>query len=310
MNLRHFENKARQFWWVVHVEAWQRSGMTRTEYCRVHRLTKDTLDRWLKYFAGNDAARKHAEYQAELRRQKRQEARAKRQKRRARLRFAVSTDVRNRAVQAYWTMHVEAINWSGMGVREYAAALHLSPTSLRTWRDRLDEGEVEIDWRMHLHPSVRPVVSTSASGTPPESSLTAASKDGPGAPRQPARRFFNDTEKHAIALETDQPGVSVSQVARKHGIVTGLLFRWRVQFGVAQKKRAKLAPVALTDGTPAALLLRDLVQPPDGMTAIDLPDGRRVFAPAGSEPAFSWRSRSWAAWVTATLERLLKELRT
>lgn len=284
MNLRHFENKARQSYWVVHVEAWQRSGLTRTEYCRVHRLTKDTLDRWLKYFAGNDAARKQAEYQAELRRQKRLEERAKRQKRRARLRFAVSTDVRNRAVQAFWAMHVEAMNWSGMGVREYAAALQLSPYSLRRWRDRLDEGEVEIDWRAHLHPSARPVVSTSASGTPPESSLTAPPSDDPAPSRQPARRFFSDAEKHAIALESDQPGVSVSQVARRHGIVTGMLFRWRVQFGVAQKKRAKLVPVALTDGTPAALLLREFVQPPDGMTAIDLPDGRRVFAPAGSDP--------------------------
>lgn len=225
MNLRHFENKARQSFWVVHVEAWRRSGLTRTEYCRVHRLTKDTLDRWLKYFAGNEAARKHAEYQAELRRQKRLEARAKRQKMRARRRFAVRTDVRNRAVQAFWAMHVEAMNWSGMGIREYAAALHLSPTSLRTWRDRLDEGEVEIDWRAHLHPSARPVVGTSASGTPPESSLTASSKDDPGARR----------------------------------------------------------PVALMDDTPAARLLRNLVQPPNGMTAIDLPDGQRVFAPAGSD---------------------------
>ncbi|MFC3323578.1 IS66-like element accessory protein TnpA [Mesorhizobium cantuariense] len=284
MNLRYFENKARQSWWVVHVEAWQRSGMTRTEYCRVHRLTKDTLDRWLKYFAGNEAARKHAEYQAELRRQKRLEERAKRQKKWARLRFSVTTDVRNRAVQAYWAMHVEAMNWSGMGVREYAAALHLSPTSLRIWRDRLDEGEVEIDWRAHLHPSARPAVSTSANGTPPESSLTASSNDDPGTPRQPARRFFSDAEKHAIALESDRPGVSVSQVARKHGIVTGLLFRWRAQFGVAQKKRAKLAAVAMGDDTAAVRLLQSLVQPPDGMTAIDLPDGRRVFAPAGSDP--------------------------
>jgi transposase-like protein len=81
--------------------------------------------------------------------------------------------------------------------------------------------------------------------------LTGPPSGDPGARRQPARRFFSD----AIALESDQPGLSVSHVARKHGIVTGMLFRWRVQFGVAQKKRAKLAPVALTDGTPAALLL-------------------------------------------------------
>ncbi|WP_246673689.1 hypothetical protein [Mesorhizobium sp. B2-3-13] len=44
---------------------------------------------------------------------------------------------------------------------------------------------------------------------------------------------------------------------------------------MAQKKRAKLASVALINGTPAALLLRDLVQQPEGW---------RVFAPAGSDP--------------------------
>ncbi|GLK83788.1 hypothetical protein [Ancylobacter defluvii] len=53
-------------------------------------------------------------------------------------------------------MHVEAMKWSGMGVREYAAALQLSPTFLRIWRDRLDQGEVAIDWRVpHLHRSAR-----------------------------------------------------------------------------------------------------------------------------------------------------------
>jgi hypothetical protein len=36
---------------------------------------------------------------------------------------------------------------------------------------------------------------------------------------------------------------------------------------------------------PALAALRDLVRPPDGMTTIELEDGRRVFAPAGSSPA-------------------------
>ncbi|MGX5806090.1 hypothetical protein ACWGS9_33590 [Bradyrhizobium sp. Arg314] len=38
------------------------------------------------------------------------------------------------------------------------------------------------------------------------------------------------------------------------------------------------------DDTAAVRLLQSLVQPPTGMTAIDLPDGRRVFAPTGSDP--------------------------
>ncbi|MER8855631.1 hypothetical protein NKH94_29305 [Mesorhizobium australicum] len=151
-------NEKRQSYWVVHVEAWRRSGLTRTEYCRVHRLTKDTLDRRLKYFASNDAARKHAEYQAELRRQRRLEERAKRQKKRARL-LCGEHGCAQPCCPGVLGDACRGDELERHGHPEYAAALHLSPTSLRTGRDRLDEGEVEIDWRAHLQPSVRPVVS-------------------------------------------------------------------------------------------------------------------------------------------------------
>ena len=284
MNLKHFQNKARQSFWLVHMEAWRRSGLARTAYCRHQRFNRRTFDRWMNFLLGKETASKHTKYLGELRREQRREKREKGLKRRNQNRYGVSTDVRDRALQAFWAMHVEAMNWSGMGVREYAAAMYLSATSLRIWRDRFADGEVEIDWRAHLHPSARPVASTSAKESPPEMSLTNPSKDDPGAAKRSNRRIFTDEQKHAIALETEQPGVTVSAIARKHGIVTGLLFRWRVQFGLTQKKRATLAPVVLADGTPATLFLRDLVRPPDGMTTVDLVDGRRVFAPVGSDP--------------------------
>jgi hypothetical protein len=284
VNLRHFENKAHQSWWLIHIEAWRQSGLGRTKYYRQHGLTTTTFDRWLNYVAGKEAARKHAEYQAGLRRQQRREAQEKRRKRRARLRFGVSTDVRNRAVQAFWAMHVEAMNWSGMSMREYAAALHLSPTSLRKWRDRLDDGEVDIDWRAHLNPSARPVAGTSANRTPRETGLTAPPerRRSGAASATPATLLHRRTEaRHSPG---ERPGRRQRLAGRAQArIVTDLLFRWRVQFGVVQRKRAKLAPVALIDA-PTTLLLRDLVQPSDGMTAIDLPDGRRVLAPAGIDP--------------------------
>jgi transposase-like protein len=170
-----------------------------------------------------------------------------------------------------------------MGVREYAAALQLSPYALRKWRDRLEQVEEEIDWRAHLRPSAGAVVSASARNAPPESSLTDPRKDIPSSPPRPNRRVFSDEQKLAIALETEQPGVSVSAVAQMHGIVTGLLFRWCSQFGLAPKKRAQLALVALPDSTAAVRLLQNLVQPPDGMATVELRDGRRVFAPIGSD---------------------------
>lgn len=80
----------------------------------------------------------------------------------------------------------------------------------------------------------------------------------------------------------------MAEVCRRHGIVTSMVFRWRVQVGVAGKKAAKLATVALAGGgiggSSAPAVLHDLLQAPDGMTPVQLSDGRRVFAHEGSDP--------------------------
>lgn len=89
--------------------------------------------------------------------------------------------------------------------------------------------------------------------------------------------------------ETEKPGVSVAQVCRRYGIATSMLFRWRAQLGLTARKALQLVTVAVADGAtnelPALAALRELVRPSDGMIAIGLEDGRRVFAPAGSNPA-------------------------
>ncbi len=102
------------------------------------------------------------------------------------------------------------------------------------------------------------------------------------------RRRFSNKQKRAIVQQTEKPGVSVAQVCRRHGVVTSMVFRWRVEFGLTARKAPQLATVTLADGAanePAALAaLHDLVKPPDGMMAVELEDGQRVFAPAGSSP--------------------------
>jgi hypothetical protein len=289
---KHFQNPARRAWWSIHVEAWQRSGVSRKAYCRRQRLDEGTFARWLNALAGEESARKLTEYQAELRREERRQQRAKDGKRRQRRRYSVSTDTRSRAVQAFWAMHVEAMNWSGMSVRDYdAAALLLSPTSLRKWRDRLDDGELQIDWRAHLHPSARPIsTSASASAREPqvENSLTAA----PDANPKQTRRSFTAEEKRAMVLETVRSGATVSSVAWRHGIVTSMLFRWRAELGFGKGKVANLAAVRITDercsgsnGADAdAVVLRDVLPIPCDAVAVELADGRHVFAPLGSDP--------------------------
>jgi hypothetical protein len=164
--------------------------MDRAIYCLQHGISVKTFGRWMNHLISKEEARKHTEYLLELRREERRLQLGKKGKRRQKRRYAVSTDIRSRAIQAFWAMHVEAMNWSGMGVREYAASFQLSPTSLRKWRDRIENAEVEIDWRAHLHPSTRPADGISARQFAAESSLTAPSNDVPQAPTTPARRFF------------------------------------------------------------------------------------------------------------------------
>jgi transposase-like protein len=268
---RHFENKARRSWWSVHVTAWRKSGLTRTVYCRQHRLTKDTFDRWLKAIEGAEALQNLGSPKRRSRRQPLSGAR------------------RSLAVQAFWAMHVEALNWSNVTAAEYAKAHRIDASCLRLWRRRFDADPQQVDWRARLHPSARPPLSTGASSAatdrPPENGLTGAETADAARDGRASRRSFGDADKIAIVLECEQPGVSVAAAARRHGIATSMIFRWRVQFGYGRKEKAKVATVRLRgDRAGEALVLSDLMPIPDGMAAFDLPDGRRVFAPAGADP--------------------------
>ncbi|KJC54181.1 hypothetical protein UP10_40670 [Bradyrhizobium sp. LTSPM299] len=244
--------------------------------------------RWARHLVSAEDLRKRAEYLRKLhnKKLKRQgkKAPSKRRKGPPHNRCGVRTDSGPISLQAFWGMHVEAMNFSGMGHAEYAAALGLSPHSLRIWRDRLEQSGNEMDWRSLLHPSARAQLSSAANCARCKYRLTPQEADG-----RSNRRRFSDEQKRAMVQETEKPGVAVAEVCRRHGIATSLLFRWRIEFGLTARKAPQLATVALIDGAanePAALTaLRDLVKPPDGMTAIALDDGRRVFAPVGSSPA-------------------------
>ena len=274
--------------WSNHVAAWYRSALEAEHYCRKHDLSTASLMRWARHLLSADDLRKRAEDLQKLRRKKpgrkSKNAQTNRPKRPRRNRYSVRTDSGPVALQAFWGMHIEAMNWSGMGHAEYAAALGLSPHALRIWRDRLEQSGNEMDWRSLLHPSARAQLSSAAYCARRKYRLTPEAADG-----RSNRRRFSDEQKRAIVQETEKPGASVAQVCRRHGVATSMLFRWRVDFGLSAQKAPQVVTVALSDGAanePSALaVLRDLVRPPDGMIAIELDDGRRVFAPADSSPA-------------------------
>jgi transposase-like protein len=285
-NRRSWAN-AHSPYWSLHVEAWRGSGLSRADYCARHGLKPKTFARWMKHLIGVEEARKHADELRELRRKER--AQQRKDPPRPTHRFGARTDTRSRAIQAFWAMHVEALNWSGMSTSEYANALLLSPYALRKWRARFDDGEVEIDWRAHLHPSARPRISSGDSSAAKESDrenvLTAPVPPDPAHDSCSNRRSFTDAEKLAIVMEAEEPGVSAAAVCRRHNIATSMIFRWRAQFGFG--KSTALAAVRIADEQgvrDAAAVLQDVLQIPPGAVAIELADGRRVFAPPGSDP--------------------------
>ena len=47
MASRYYDNRGKREWWSVHVEAWQRSGLSQVKYCNVHGLERGTFARWL-----------------------------------------------------------------------------------------------------------------------------------------------------------------------------------------------------------------------------------------------------------------------
>ncbi|MBP1296416.1 IS66 family insertion sequence element accessory protein TnpA [Bradyrhizobium elkanii] len=272
-----YENRARRTWWSIHIEAWRKSGLSRRSYCRQHRPDQGTFARWLSVLVDAEALR----VQTEL----------KREERRLRRPRKLSADMRSRAVQAYWAMHVEAMTWSGMSIRAYAGSHGISRFALGRWRDLIEAGDVEIDWRAQLHPSARRQISTSASSAAKEcgleSRLTDASSDDASVDGRSNRRRFSDEEKLAIARESDAPNVSAAEMCRRHGIVTqhavpvaSLVRVWPTNTDEIGSSRGRNRSV----GRSFALVLHDLLQPPDGMVAVELPDGRRVFAPADADP--------------------------
>lgn len=281
---RVFRIKPKRVYWQTHIEAWQRSGLSQRAYCDGHRIYLRTFRRWLKMFeeeAGQKLER------AEKRRKKRAKA--------------LSADKRSKAVQAFWAMHVEAWQWSGLSASVYAKVHHLTRQTLVKWRDRLEAEPEGIDWRELLHPSARPRTNggristgakTGAKAQETETVLTEAPAADPPRDGRSNRRSFTPERKRAIVMEAEVPGVSVAAVARRHEIATSMVFRWRSQFGLGRGKPARLAAVRIAEERPGrkqgagpeAVVLSDLLPVPEGMVAVDLPDGRRVFAPAGSDP--------------------------
>jgi hypothetical protein len=115
-----------------------------------------------------------------------------------RYRYSARTDTGSIALRAFWGMHVEAMNFSGMGMR-CMPQLGLSPHALRIWRDRLEESADEMDWRSELHPSARAQLSNADNCARRKYCLTSEAPGRavePAPPRRPTKpEMVQESEK-------------------------------------------------------------------------------------------------------------------
>ncbi|MFE1601531.1 IS66-like element accessory protein TnpA [Methylobacterium sp. ID0610] len=98
------------------------------------------------------------------------------------------------------------------------------------------------------------------------------------------RRTWSPEQKRAIPAEADDPATTASAVARRHGLHSSLLFRWRRAMLAEQQAPAVCArptfiPLALPLPTGAAAETRTGSR----VIEIELSNGHRVRAGAGAD---------------------------
>lgn len=94
------------------------------------------------------------------------------------------------------------------------------------------------------------------------------------------RRSYSDAEKARLIAEASQPGARVHDVARRHGICSSLLYRWRRQgLRIGPTERASpLLPVRVASEATAPVMpeAADHRRPAPQPIEITLPNGCTV----------------------------------
>lgn len=138
----------------------------------------------------------------------------------------------------FWKEHLKAWRDSDLNQREYCERHGLALKRFGNWRAKFKDKETFVPPNLLYR---------RGGGLRPRS--RTRSKEIPFTPMR-KRRGFSDTDKNRIIEEACSEGRTVSSVARRYGITTSLLFRWRKELGMGPMHR--IVPVTITD-TPDGL---------------------------------------------------------
>lgn len=191
----------------------------------------------------------------------------------------VSTD--SIALLAFWRMHINAWLNSDLSIREYCTVYDLDRKHFLRWRqavkddDRIREFRALRRGRGGRKAKIKTELE-SAKGHRPSSIAQ---------PEKGRRRHFAAEIKRQIVEETCQPGMTVSEVARRYNLNPGLIFNWRRECGLSTSQQNKFVPVRVIENgaEPEAIRFETpdtLAQSPDTALQpgleLQLLSGRRV----------------------------------
>ncbi len=192
-------------------------------------------------------------------------------------------------LEAFWRSHHEAWRRSDLNQREYCEAHGLPLKRFGNWREKFKR-EPEVAGKLLYR---------RGGGFRPMSKWARHMSNEAGPPRPgPAktvagRRSFSEAEKQRIVEEASQPGVTLSQIARRYGIYRRLLFRWKEELkpkpAAPAEVAAVFAPVQVSDAAPviegpSTSSNPLIVERPAPGIEIELIGGRRVRFERDADP--------------------------
>ena len=187
-----------------------------------------------------------------------------------------------------WARHVEAQRVSGQTQSAYCELRGLQPRLFRRWAQRLRQAHPPVDGTTppgedRLSPSAGTGANTRTSADrivePVGEVLTNSER----------RRRWTEEQKLQLVGETFDAGSSISRVARRYGVHSSVLFRWRRQLAgpvpaaiVAAPTTTAFAAVEIAPqpmpmlASPDQTLPAPLVTRQSGVIEIELSGGHRV----------------------------------
>lgn len=193
------------------------------------------------------------------------------------------TSVKCLELAFFWRAHLKAWRDSDLNQREYCERHGLALKRFGNWRAKCKDKETFVPqnllWRR---------------GGGDRTSASTRTKEIPFTPVR-KRRNYSDEDKRRLIEEATRENASVSGVARKYGISTDLMFRWRKQLGMGPMHR--IVPVTITDTAdgladlsamssqptvPASPVIVERASP---AIEVELAGGRRLRFEQGTDPA-------------------------